>query len=117
MKMPLNQVSSGLRPSNTKMGPKKKSDHKPEKCQYFDRGFCKKGSECSKVHPGKVCEDPTCFDDNCKSKFNRRNICLYSHVIFASDDGKFNILENELSKRIAKLENWKIGKLLEGSTG
>ena len=37
-----------------------------------------------------------------------RNICLYSHVTFASDDGRFNALENKLGKRIAVLENkWK----------
>ena len=29
---------------------------------------------------------------------------MYSHVTFASDDGRFNALENKLSKRIAALE-------------
>ena len=33
---------------------------------------------------------------------------MYSHVTLASDDGKYNALENKLSKRIATLENcWK----------
>ena len=37
-----------------------------------------------------------------------RNVCLYSHVTFASDNGRFNALENKVSKRIAALENqWK----------
>ena len=33
------------------MGPKRKSDRKYEKCKYYDRGFFKNGSECSKDHP------------------------------------------------------------------
>ena len=73
------------------MGPK--SDKKSKtKCQYFDRGFCYKDKVCSKVHPDKVCDVPSCFDDNCKDrhpnpckfgnrcKFNIKNGCLYSHT-------------------------------------
>ena len=105
-----------------KMGPKKnksdkKSSLKSEKCQYFDRGFCNKANECSKVHPEKVCDDPDCFDDSCEKRhpnpckygnrcrFNMRNICMYSHVTFASVDGNLNALENKFNKRIEALEN------------
>ena len=105
------------------MGPKKdKAAEKPQtkkiKCQNYDRGFCKYGEECSKIHPDKVCKEPNCFSDKCdkrhpnpckfglRCKFNRRNVCLYSHdVTTASDDEKFKAFENKFDKKFTLIEN------------
>ena len=98
------------------MGPKKaKAKEKPDsqfqKCQYYDRGFCNKGNECTKYHSDKVCQDLNCFEDNCmdrhpnpckfgnRCKFHRKNLCLYSHVTIVSDDEKFKALQNKLDKK------------------
>ena len=87
----------------SKMGPKKdkskeKLQTKTIKCPYYDRGYCKYGEECFKIHPDKVCEKPNCFSDKCDKRhpnpckfgqsctYNKNNICLYSHVTTASDE-------------------------------
>ena len=104
------------------VGPKKdKVKEKPTsqtiKCVNYGTGYCKFGEECFKIHPDKVCEDQHCFSDKCdkrhpnpckfgpRCKFNRNKICLYSHVTSASDDEKFNTIENKFNKKFALLEN------------
>ena len=104
------------------MGPKKdKSKEKPQtkkiKCPNYDRGYCKYGEECFKIHPDKVCEEPDCFNDQCDKRhpnpckfslrctFYRKNICLYSHVTTASGHENFNALENKFNKKFTVIEN------------
>ena len=104
------------------MGPKRdKQSEKPQtkkiKCQNYDRGYCKFGEECLKIHPDKVCADPNCFSDKCEKRhpnpckfglrctFKRRNICLYSHVTIVSDDQNFTALENKFNKKFTTIED------------
>ena len=102
------------------MGPKKqqKSDTiRTIKCTYYDRGFCIFGDKCNNKHPDKVCDDPNCSEENCDKRhpnpckfgircnFNRKQICLYSHVTFASDDTKINALTNKFTKKFESLES------------
>ena len=106
----------------SKMGPKKdkskeKLQTKTIKCPYYDRGYCKYGEECFKIHPDKVCEKPNCFSDKCDKRhpnpckfgqsctYNKNNICLYSHVTTASDD------ENKLNKKFTVIENQATGMI------
>ena len=100
------------------MGPKKDTNKEKVKvkCPYFNRGFCKKGEECLKHHPDKVCKDPNCFSDDCEERhpnpckfgnrcvFQRKKICLYSHVTTSSDDGNLNTLEKKFKTKFEALE-------------
>ena len=98
------------------MGPKKDKQKSKFKCPYYNRGFFKHGEECLKNHPDKVCEDPDCFSVDCDKRhpnpckfgkrciFRRKNICLYSHVTTAADNGKTADLENISNKKIEALE-------------
>ena len=102
------------------MGPKKQQNSdksKTIKCTYYDRGFCIFGEKCTNKHPDKVCDDPNCYEENCDKRhpnpckfgircnFNRKQICLYSHVTFASDDTKINALSKKLNKKFETLES------------
>ena len=96
------------------MGPKKNSKNKSEKCQYYDRGYCKNGKDCQDNHPDKVCPDSKCFEENCTFRhpnpckfgqrcfFNKKKICSFSHVTLVSDE-RFE----EMEKRIKNLEKEK----------
>ena len=102
------------------MGPKKdkvKDQLKTQKCTFHDRGYCKHGEKCRNIHFDKVCEDQNCFNINCEKRhpnpckfgirctFERKNICLYSHVTTASADINMKALENKVSKKFEVLEN------------
>ena len=55
------------------MGSKKdvaKDQPKTQKCTFHDRGYCKHGKKCNKIHPDTVCEDQNCFNINCEKKVN-----------------------------------------------
>ena len=102
--------------TTSKMGPKKDQLRiKTIKCPYNNRGYCKFGDECTNKHVDKVCNDRDCIEEVCdkrhpnpckfglRCKHNRKKLCSYSHVTFASDDGKivalekkFDVLENQL---------------------
>ena len=96
------------------MGPKKTSRKKSEKCQYYDRGYCKNGKDCQDYHPDKVCPDSNCFEENCTFRhpnpckfgqrcfFNKKKICSFSHVTLVIDE-RFE----EMDKRIKNLEKEK----------
>ena len=102
--------------TTSKMGPKKDQLRiKTTKCPYNDRGYCKFGNECNNKHVDKVCNDRDCTEEVCdkrhpnpckfglRCKHNKKKLCSYSHVTFASDDGKINALE----KKFEVLENLK----------
>ena len=95
------------------MGPKRKDNfrNKSEKCQYYNRGYCKNGEACQDYHPDKVCPDQNYFDEKCKLRhpnpcrfgqrciFNKKKICSFSHVTIVSDD-RFE----EMERRLINLE-------------
>ena len=109
------------------MGPKKDQNNfriKTIKCPYYDSGYYKYGDKCHNIHPDKVCNDNNCSEDKCdkrhpnpckfgkRRRHSKKNVCSYAHVSFASDDKKFEELENEikvlednLKKKSKELEN------------
>ena len=66
------------------------------------------GDNCLNKHPDKVCNDINCTEDQCdkrhpnpckfgmRCKFNKKKVCSYSHVTFASSDEKTDVLEKKL---------------------
>ena len=100
------------------MGPKKKDNfrNKNEKCEHYNRGYCRNGERCQEHHPDKVCPDSNCFDEKCPHRhpnpckfgrrcvFNKKKICCYSHVTLVSDDAK---KMEEMEKRLTNLEKEK----------
>ena len=91
------------------MVPKKDQLRKTKiKCPYNDRGYCKFGEECINKHSDKVCNDNNCKEEECderhpnpckfgnRCKHNKLKLCSYSHVTFASNDGRNDALEKRL---------------------
>ena len=104
--------------TSPKMPPKKSKTEqnlktKSQKCEFFDRGYCKKGEDCEYQHPDKVCSKSNCFNEKChdphpnpcwwgpRCKFYNTNICLFSHDTTAKNDDK---RVGELEKLVVKLE-------------
>jgi hypothetical protein len=100
------------------MGPKKdktKDQPNTQKFNFYDRGYCKHGEKCVRIHPDKVCEDQNCFNcekrhpNHCKCgircTFERKNICLYSYVTTASANENIKALENKFNKKFEVLGN------------
>ena len=98
------------------MGPKKtktQEKSKIEKCNYYNRGYCRNGESCPDQHPDKVCEDINCFDDKCPFRhpnpckfkyrcvFLRKKICLYFH---ATTENSYNNKLAEFEKRLKTME-------------
>ena len=105
------------------MGPKKNQNSenvriKPIKCPYYDRGFCKFGDKCYNKHPDKVCNDNNCSEDKCDKRHpnpckfgrrcghNKKNVCLYSHVTFASNDHQCDKTIEDLENEIKVIEGY-----------
>ena len=82
-------------------------------CKHYNRGYCYKRDHCEEKHPDKVCNDRDCDEESCRMrhpnpcnygfrcKFQKKKICLYSHVTLVSDDEK---KIGELSKRLIMVE-------------
>ena len=112
------------------MPPKKnpnKEGNQTKKCTYYDRGYCQYKEACKNKHPDKVCNDKNCSQDQehcdkrhpipCKfgfrCKFNKKEICLYSHVTLACDDDdrnsalmkKFDKKLDIFEKKVKELES------------
>ena len=86
---------------------------KSQKCEFFDRGYCKKGEDCEYQHPDKVCSKSNYFNEKChdrhpnpccwgpRCKFYNTNICLFSHEVTNSVDEK---RVGDLEKIVATLQ-------------
>ena len=100
------------------MGLKKtqKVENNKIKCPYFDRGFCQNRDECKDKHPKKICDDENCDENLCQKrhpnpckfgfrcKFFKKNLCLFSHVPFASNDEKTKHLINKLIEKVESFD-------------
>ena len=88
-----------------------------EKCNFYNRGYCKSKGDCIKTHNDEVCDDLECEEDNCpkrhpyeckygiRCRFNKKKECEYSHVTLATDDGKIEALKLQFNNKVSKLEN------------
>ena len=85
------------------------------KCTHYNRGYCQFRDKCRNKHPKEVCDDENCENvcdkrhpNPCKfghrCTFLKKKICLYSHVTFASDDGKIKEVNKKLNKKIENLD-------------
>ena len=84
-----------------------------KKCNFFNRGYCKNGNNCSHKHPDKVCENANCSNINCdkrhpylckyglKCTFLRKNICLYAHKVISNSDEN---VEDKFTSKISVLK-------------
>ena len=64
----LSQFSSRQRQSKTSEDKIKKEEkiNESEKCDYFNRGYCKWQNDCEKKHNDKVCNNIDCDEDKCE---------------------------------------------------
>ena len=99
------------------MGPKKnktqQNEETSQKCEFYNRGYCKNGEDCDYKHPEKVCLKANCFNEKChdrhpnpcwwglRCKFHNKNMCLFSHDTTVQNDEK---RVGELEKLVAKLQ-------------
>ena len=99
------------------MGPKKnktqQNEETSQKCEFYNRGYCKNGEDCDYKHPDKVCLKANCFNEKChdrhpnpcwwglRCKFHNKNMCLFSHDTTVQNDEK---RVGELEKLVAKLQ-------------
>ena len=87
-----------------------------EKCEHFNRGYCKFQNNCEKKHNDEVCKNIDCDEDKCemrhpnpckfgfRCRFNKKDKCLFSHDTSALDDIKLETLQRSFEDQFNGLE-------------
>ena len=81
--------------------------NKITKCLFHNRGYCKYGESCRKQHFKQVCEQKSCNKDckkrhpkpckwGIKCKFQKNNICAFSHTTTIQKDSRIELFEKEV---------------------